>query len=51
MAHVPAGRKQKTKITGLFFSNWPGHPKKSHRINMAQLPKALALLEVLRAKS
>lgn len=34
MAHAPAERKQKTKITSLLFSNWPGHPKKNHRINI-----------------
>ena len=43
--------KTKNKITGLFFSNWPGHPKKSHRRNVAQLPEVSTPLQVVRAKS
>lgn len=50
-AHVPTGRKQKTKITGLFFSNWPGHPEKSHRRNLAQLSEVSTLLQVWRTES
>lgn len=51
MVHVPYGRKQKTKIASLFFKNWSGHPKKSHRINIVQLSEVSAWLEVLRAKN
>lgn len=42
------GESKKTKIAGLFFLNWPEHPKKCYRLNMAQFTEVSALLEVWR---
>lgn len=51
MAHGLLGESKKPKIASLFFLNWPGHPKKCHRLNMVQFTEVSALLIVLRANS